>query len=459
MISISRRRTPGTIWLIIAVAALSSPVRSQTLPVTSNGDNQCDIKFFLGTPGLNHPPEPPPGRIRIMGARYDQLENALRGYEKFHVPLVSYDGRMFGPAGATDDVGAYYFVPRLALHLRMPLRRTIDGFYLTVLVVAFGLGILGCYLTLRTGMAKMWAIMELVLLMAVAYGVGDVYILQAAVVVAIVPLALSISEVSRVSIVAPFMFGSGLAISIANTFRSHSGTGVLLFLLCLVSTSFVGSNYRKIALMMALLCGLVLPNLYFSRVIEERDNFLRSVCPNYPQILRSHPFWHSVYIGFGYLTNEVVTGYNDQVAYDKVQSIVPDTLYVSAEYERILRQQVWLLLRQHPNLVLYTLAAKLGVICALFLLSANVGLIAARFVRKPIGLELAFWIGIVFCALSGVLVVPLVAYLLGFMTFVTLYGIVTLDVALQKFQRAPHQPAAIGASSHSNIRAASELPA
>ena len=133
----------------------------------------------------------------------------------------------------------------------------------------------------------------------------------------------------------------------------HSGTGVLLFLLCLVSVRFIGNRYRKAA----------------------------------------HALWHSVYIGLGYLSNEVVTSYNDQVAYDKVQSLVPGTLYESPEYHHILRQQVGLIVWQHPQLVLYTVAAKLGVIGAMFLVFANVGLIAAERVRKPLGLELPFWIG------------------------------------------------------------------
>ena len=154
------------------------------------------------------------------------------------------------------------------------------------------------------------------------------------------------------------------------------------------------------------------------------------MCPDYPTVLPAHAFWHSAYIGFGYLSNEVVTSYNDQVAYDKVQSLVPGTLYESPEYQHILRRQVWLLVRQHPQLVLYTLAAKLGVICSMFLVFANVGLIAVKRVRKPLGLELPFWTGIVFNALFGILVIPSVAYLLGFITFATLYGAVSVDCAL-----------------------------
>jgi hypothetical protein len=113
-----------------------------------------------------------------------------------------------------------------------------------------------------------------------------------------------------------------------------------------------------------------------------------------------------------------------------VQSLAPGTLYGSDAYEKILRQQVLFLVRRYPKLVFYTLAAKLGVISSLFLLSANVGLIAARLGRRPTGLEAAFWVGIVFNSFFGVWVLPVAAYLVGFISFAMLYGIVSLDFAL-----------------------------
>jgi len=140
-----------------------------------------------------------------------------------------------------------------------------------------------------------------------------------------------------------------------------------------------------------------------------------------------------------------VTGYDDRITYDKVQSIAPGTVYGSAEYERILRREVYLILRRYPRLVLYTVAAKLGVILAVFLLSANVGLIGTRIAPKPLGLEIAFWLGIAFNGLFGILVVPLVAYLLGLIAFATLYGVVSLDFAFEKKFREGARQSPLGA--------------
>ncbi len=426
------RKTLGIIWAVITVPVLSPLLLPQTLATPNTGYSRCDIELAVRTPGLTHIPEPPAGRIRIMPTRYSDLERASIGYEKTGVPLVAYDGRVFGPAGVIDDFGAYYFIPQIAARFGLSLRRSIDVFYMTLLVAAVGLGVFGCCLALRTRIGKIYAIVELVLVSALAYRFGDVYILLAATVIAIAPLALYVSGIPRPAITIPFVVGSGLVISIANAIRSHSGTGVLLFLLCLVLTRFAGGNYQKIVLICMLLGVLVLPNLYFSRIVGQRDKFVRSQCPSYPKLSVKHVFWHAVYAGFGYLRNDEVAGYNDQVAYDKVQSIAPGTLYGSSGYEKVLRQQVWLLVQLKPSLVLYTIASKLGVICAMFLLFANVGLIGATIAPKPKGLEVAFWLGIVFDSLFGILVVPLMSYLLGLVAFATLYGAVSLDLALQK---------------------------
>jgi hypothetical protein len=412
--------------------ALLSPALSQTSAATSTVNNQCDVEIIIGTPGLYHPLTPPVGRIRILSARYGDLEDTLIGYEKTHVPLVKYNGRAYGPAGATDDLGAYYFIPQVAARFGLSLRFSIDVFYLTLLVAAAAAGGVGCCLALRTCIGKIWALAELAILAALIYSSGDVYILLACTVMAIVPLALYISAVPRVATAALFVFASGVAISIANVIRSHSGTGVLAFLVCLVLGRFAGGTYRKLVLVLLLLCGVALPNIYFTHLLRQRDRFLKARCPNYPDMSDRHIFWHAAYLGFGYLTNDVVVRYDDQIAYDKVQSIAPGTLYGSATYETILRQQVLSLVRRHPKLVFYTLAAKLGVICSLIMLSANIGLIAARLSRMPIGLELAFWVGIGFDALFGILVIPVATYLLGLITFATLFGAVSVDFALQR---------------------------
>src|SRR5205807_822785 len=87
--------------------------------------------------------------------------------------------------------------------------------------------------------------------------------------------------------------------------------------------------------------------------------------------------------------------------------------------------------RRHPFLVFETLAAKVGVILALVLFCANVGLVAACKYPKHWSVEVAFWNAIAFQALFGVLAIPVVPYLLGLITFTVIYAAVSIDVAIQ----------------------------
>ena len=57
-----------------------------------------------------------------MPTRYGDLEKTLIGYEKTHLPLVKYDGGVFGPSGAADDVESFYFIPQIAVRLGSPFR-------------------------------------------------------------------------------------------------------------------------------------------------------------------------------------------------------------------------------------------------------------------------------------------------------------------------------------------------
>ncbi len=79
-----------------------------------------------------------------------------------------------------------------------------------------------------------------------------------------------------------------------------------------------------------------------------------------------------------------------------------------------------------------TLIAKFGVVLIYFLLAANFGLLAAIRYLKPWAVEVAFVAGLAFNALFGLLAIPRLSYLEGLIAFAMLYGVMSLDVALQK---------------------------
>ena len=391
----------------------------------------CDGVSVLATPGSKLP-EVAPTRIRIMNARYKDLSDALVGYQKTGIALVAFNGKAFGPAGALDDPGSYYLIPKISVLLKVPLKLTIDLFYFSLIMLTVVIGTVGFWASLNTKLGKWLALAWVVAVVASAYHAGDVYILSAFTPLTVVPwLMYSVERRSLGWFLPAFLFVEGLIIGLAHTVRAHSGTALLIFTLCILLFHVAAPKTHKALLVTALLVGLLVPQLYLRVLVAERDAFLASVCPSCPKFPARHPFWHSTYIGFGFLTNEYVPSYTDAVAYARVQTIAPGTVFGSAKYEHILRQEVLAFIRHHPGLVVTTLAAKAGVILLVFLAVANIGLLAAVRYRKPWPIELGFWSSIAFSSLPGLLVVPSSSgYMLGLATFASLYAVSSTDFAL-----------------------------
>jgi len=367
-----------------------------------------------------------------MPSRYRELSEAFLGYRQTGVFLVAFNGKSLSAAGALDDLGSYCFIPWIAVLLRLPLNRTIDLFYFSILLFAVVFGAIGLFFSLTTRAASWLAVGWLAGLALFTFHAGDVYTVSAAVPLALFPWLMRASRGDPPGwLLFVFLFGEGLVAGVSQTVRSQSATALLIFTLCLLLFQLNASRANKIYLVTVLLAGVLVPQLCLQRLITKRDLFLASTCPNCPKFTNRHPFWHSVYIGFGFLTNEFVPGYDDTVAFDKVQVIAPGTVFGSPEYEHILRQEVLGLVRHHPVMVAATYAAKGGVILGIFLMVANFGLLAAARYPKPWPLELGFWLAIAFSSLPGLVATPLSSgYMLGFVTFAGLYAISSIDFAL-----------------------------
>ena len=368
----------------------------------------------------------------LMPARYQQLRRAFEGFQRTGVPLVAFDGNSFYGAGFSDDPGEYYLIPKLASFLDLKLPTAIDVFLGTILCMSFLVGLVGFFFLFRRSLSRMVAFIGLFLLFLGTFREGDVYVVLSSTAVALVPWLLYLV---RRGVADGWFFtfasGAGLCAGVSTLIRSHSGTGFMLFMAIVVLLALRCGWRSRILLIAVALAACAAPSLYFHKLRDRRDAYLNTVRPARTPIQEQHPFWHSVYIGFGFLSNEIVPAYSDEVAVNKVAAISPGAHYLSVEYEGVLKNEVFSLIRHHFSFVVLTLAAKLGVICFALLLSANAGLLAAALYPKTWPIELAFWVAIAFSSLFGILVVPYPKYLLGFIAFATLYGVVSVDHALE----------------------------
>lgn len=384
-----------------------------------------------------------PTRSKIMAYRYMALREALLGYCETHVPLVASDGARYFPAGFSDDPGIYYFIPRLAFLTHLKLSNATDVFFAVPQIVSFLIALVFLLPRLESPSLKLWAILLLLVVTSSSIRRGDVYSVQTVTALAIVPWSLHLVGKKTVSYgSAVFVAGAGTAIGIANMIRSQAATGIMIFLAVIVGFHGDWPRKQKLALLAALVVGFAIPAIYFHSLLTRRDQFLAVVQPDSMSVLDRHPFWHSVYIGFSFVPNKYVPEYRDELVFEKVRSIDPSARYYSPEYERIVRAEVFQLVRDHPLFALGTMLAKLGAIGYLLLISSNLGLIASALYPKPWPVEAAFWSAMGFNSLFGLVVIPHRQYMLGFTTLAVLYGIVSIGYALElrRAAKIPQRP-------------------
>ncbi len=377
----------------------------------------------------------PPTRISLMPYRHLELRYALAGYERSKIPLVAFDGAKYFKAGYGDDPGMYYFVPRLAAWLHLPLERTIDQFFGVTLIVSFLVGITGLMLVVSRWPLRLWGAFGLCLLFSFAFRKGDIYLALIVPVVAVVPwLLYLLRKNSAGAVMVIFLIGTGLVAGFANEVRGQAATGLMIIAVIRHAIELNRSWGRKLVLLAALSAGFAIPNGYFHALLSRRDAFLAASQPDYVQTVDRHSIWHALYIGLGYLKDNpyVPGGYRDESAFETVYRISPSTIPLSPEYERILREEIFRMAREHPIFIAATIVGKLRVILFLLICWANVGLFAAVLYPKGWAVESAFWLALAFDSLFGIIAIPQIQYLLGLMAFSTIYGIASLDWALDR---------------------------
>lgn len=216
------------------------------------------------------------------------------------------------------------------------------------------------------------------------------------------------------------------AVGCFHLMRSHSGTAVLLFSMVLLLFTRQDSWRRKGLIVMGMFVMVAIPWLYTHSLSKQAAKTILAHEALYPPGANQHPFWHSVYIGFGFVNNPYVSAYKDEVAVEKVKSIDPSVGYLSKEYESILRREVFAI--HNIAFWIMNIGAKGGVVVVYLLLFANVGVVLRLFSRGGHQCELAFIVALSFSAVPGVLIVPYRAYLLGMIAFAVLYNIVTVNM-------------------------------
>src|SRR6266478_1340769 len=88
-------------------------------------------------------------------------------------------------------------------------------------------------------------------------------------------------------------------------------------------------------------------------------------------------------------------------------------------------------IKNHPYVLVSNVAAKLGILQLIVLLAGNIGWLAVRY-RKPLSLDAAFLAAAGFGVLPGLLTMPVPKYVVGGITVLVVYGLVSLNHMFQE---------------------------
>jgi hypothetical protein len=419
-------------WLCLLIVSVSYCVTAaeEVNCTVSQATFDADWQYFGQQPN--------PARLPLMGIRYVDLLRAHRGLVCSGVPLVAFDGLRYKPAAAwSDDPGLYLLVPELAQLSGLSIAESVDVLIVSSVVLAGVVGLWGLLKIAKTTAGRRIGVITFVLIVVEVLRAGQVYALGVLPAIACVPWIIFFAFRAQLTPGSIFtMIASGALAQTANTIRSYSGTALFIFAVIVVLGIYKSRLELRLAMITALLVGIVSAALVFHGIYAKRDEFLRRQPGAVVETAGGHVFWHSVYIGLGFISNPEVPAYRDDVAYDKAHQVRPDVIPYTPEYEQVMRNQVWELTKRKPLLLIENLLLKMVIVLLSCLLFTHVGLYAAAIAVKPFALEIAFWLAIGFSALPGIVVMPLRAYIIGMVVFCALYAACSIDYALQNTKSA-----------------------
>jgi hypothetical protein len=367
--------------------------------------------------------------MNIMPCRYQELAYALAGYAKTGLQLVGFNGKQIIPSGLSDDIGLYYFVPKLVRLFHITLDQAIGLFFYTIVTVSCLFSLIGFFVLNTSWLFRGWAAISLVAFCAFSCrGMTDVYLVSSSLAIAIVPWALYFMRTTgHQKLFVMFLFLCGIATGYAHYIRAFSGIVTFVFMILSLVLSTVRSWKNKVILCAVLFAGVAFPIVNFELLIKQRKNYFG---PRMDHFENRHVFWHTVYAGFGFLNNDLGIKWDDATIIEKIKKVSPNVAYPTREYESAVKNEVFYLFKNRSHFVISTIFAKLGVIFYYFLLFANLGLLVAFFCRKSWRVELLFLSALCLSSLFGIIALPGSYYLSGFVAYAFLYGLVSIECAV-----------------------------
>lgn len=373
--------------------------------------------------------------MEIMECRHTGLERTLDGLNTTGVPLLCKYQESYNVAGYTDDMGIYYFIPKIAKIFGLSIDSALQFFHCSLIGLGAVIGIACLSLVFKRWYSRLFMVLGQLLLAQFVYEYQDVYIASHFAVSAIIPFFILMTHKTfKLNVgTSCILAACGIVLGYCNMIRLHSGTGVLLFIFLWILFNRQLFTFEKIGSLLIVITFSILPYLHFAQMEKNCREFIVAKNPSFQQVSDKHPTWHSIYRGLSYLGKKHVSDNSDTASYNAAAAEKPDVIYCSKEYSKILKFKVFEIVKEDPIFVLKTIRAKVKALCKMIWKYANVGLLLSLFVIFPLRNLIPFVAAMIFYALPGVLVWPESAYVLGMYCVSLLLAIYVIGLGLERY--------------------------
>jgi hypothetical protein len=260
------------------------------------------------------------------------------------------------PVGISDDQGIYVYLPLLSrlFGVADPVSM-LRYLYIALYALAVAIYPLMLYRLTRSLVAGIAA--PLILLACIlSMGFNDIYWIPAWGMLTLMPLIYLLARdwprFGLLALVALSLAGSWLS-----SIRSESGLPIAIA----AAIVLLGRRWRWWRVLPALallaLAYISINTLLLGAIRANREHWLGSKAIKGNEST-AHPFWHTAYIGLGYLPNDYGLHYSDRVAGELLQREDPGAPSFSALEATVLRHAFFAFARKHPLEVVRQYAAK-----------------------------------------------------------------------------------------------------
>ncbi|WP_066402415.1 hypothetical protein [Aliarcobacter cryaerophilus] len=350
--------------------------------------------------------------IITWGGRYIEVEQSILGINNTNIYGVSGEPSFYHNAGHSDNPGLYIFGQVLHKLFDLNALEVIKTFSILVYSLGFIFFLIGVFLSVKSNKGRILGILSIVFLTLIVINIPSLWVVPYLATSLLLILVYIIDNLKVFKYKLLIVFIAGLIFGLLDLTRPHASTAVVLFLVLYIL--FLNKNFiKKLLIIVSLLIGIVFTNIFWNQTINEpRNEFLLKHNPSVV-IQNKHPFWHSIYIGLGYISNPSVSEYRDEIGFQKVASIKEGVSIYSIKYENILKKEVILFIFENTRLFMYQLLIKVGVVSILLLVFMTPFVLYSLLHKISFKDSIPFLIAVAFTYLPGILVVPYTYYLVG----------------------------------------------